>query len=263
MTPSENDPAARPVFETDLTQTPLPEILMTVYRYKAPGTVECRRGNEVKEIFLDRGHIVFATSNQVRDSLGDRLLNDGAITRGQYDESVRRLLSSAGGKRQGTILTEMQVLSSEAMLEAVRQQIQEIVWSLFAWDGGSARFVPGRDRHSEFVKLDIPIPQAILEGVRHSPDAKMLLGRVGTRTTVLAPTGKEITELVLDEDERHLLQSVDGKRPLGDLVNTAPLAAGVNARLLYAFFVMGMMDVKQSVPIRVKVQTNAAGRPTQ
>jgi hypothetical protein len=262
MTPSDNDPAARPVFETDLTQTPLPEILMTVYRYKAPGTVECRRGNELKEIYLDRGHIVFATSNQVRDSLGDRLLNEGMITRGQYDESVRRLLSG-GGKRQGTILTEMQVLSSEAMLEAVRLQIQAIVWSLFAWDGGTARFVPGRDRHSEFVKLDIPIPQAVIEGVRHSPDAKMLLGRVGGRTTVLAPTGKEITELLLDENEQRLLESVDGKRPLGDLVNTAPLAAGVNARLLYAFFVMGMIDVKQSAPIRVKVQTNAAGRPAQ
>jgi two-component system OmpR family response regulator len=262
MTPSENDPAARPVFETDLTQTPLPEILVTVYRYKAPGTVECRRGNELKEIYLDRGHIVFATSNQVRDSLGDRLLNEGVITRGQYDESVRRLLSG-GGKRQGMILTEMQVLSSEAMLEAVRQQIQAIVWSLFAWDGGTARFVPGRDRHSEFVKLDIPIPQAVIEGVRHSPDAKMLLGRIGGRTTVLAPTGKEIAELQLDENEQHLLESVDGKRPLGDLVNTAPLASGVNARLLYAFFVMGMIEVKQSTPIRVKVQTNAAGRPTQ
>src|SRR5687768_6336090 len=129
MTPSENDPAARPVFETDLTQTPLPEILMTVYRYKAPGTIECRRGNELKEIFLDRGQIIFATSNQVRDSLGDRLLNEGLITREQYDESVRRLLAT--GRRQGAILTEMRVLDPGTMLNVVREQIQEILWSIF------------------------------------------------------------------------------------------------------------------------------------
>lgn len=261
MTPPKNDPAARPVFETDLAQTPLPEILVTVYRHKAPGTIECHRGNERKEIYLDRGHIVFATSNQVRDSLGDRLLNEGLITREQYDESVRRLLQS--GRRQGTILTEMRVLDPEAMLEAVREQIQEIVWSLFAWDGGTARFMPGRDLHREFVKLDIPIPQAIVEGVRHAPDAKALLGRMGARHTLLVRSDNTISELLLDEDEQHLLDSVDGKRTLGDLVNTAPLAAGVNARLLFAYFVMGLIDVKASRAIRVKVQTNAGGRPSR
>lgn len=261
MTSPTNDPAARPVFETDLTQTPLPEILVTVYRHKAPGTIACRRGNELKEIFLDRGHIVFATSNQVRDSLGDRLLNEGLITREQYDESVRRLLKS--DKRQGTILTEMRVLDPEAMLDAVRGQIQEIVWSLFAWDGGSARFMPGRDLHREFVKLDIPIPQAIIEGVRHAPDAKTLLSRIGGRHTLLVKSGKEISELALDEDEELLLDRVDGKRTLGDLVNLAPLAPGVNARLLYAYFAMGLIAVKPSQAIRVKVQTNAGGRPSR
>jgi hypothetical protein len=261
MIPPSNNPAPRPVFETDLTQTPLPEILVTVYRHKAPGTIECRRGNELKQLYLDRGHIVFATSNQVRDSLGDRLLNEGLITREQYDESVRRLLQS--DKRQGTILTEMRVLDPDTMLDAVREQIQEIVWSLFAWDGGTASFMPGRDLHREFVKLDIPIPQAVIEGVRHAPDAKMFLSRMGGRHTLLVQSGKEIAELVLDEDEQLLLDAVDGKRTLGDLVNLMPLAPGVNARLLYAYFVMGLIDVKPSQPIRVKVQTNAGGRPSR
>lgn len=261
MTPFLSDPAARPVFETDLTQTPLPEILVTVYRHKVPGTIECRRGNEVKEIYLDRGHIVFATSNQVRDSLGDRLLNDGLITRAQYEESVRRLL--AGDRRQGTILTEMRVLEPERMLEAVHEQIQEIVWSIFAWEGGTAGFIPGRDRHREFVKLDIPIAQAILEGVRHISDAKALLARVGTRATVVARTQDQTAELVLDEDEQNLLAAANGKRNLADLVNTPPLSAGVNARLLYACFIMGLISVKETRAIRVKVQTNAGGRPAE
>ena len=258
-----NSPAtglgSRPVFQTDLTHTPLPEILVTIHRHKAPGTIECHRGNELKEIFLDHGHIVFATSNQVRDSLGDRLLNEGRISREQYDESVRRLLSS--GKRQGTILTEMRVLDSSSMLEAVRDQIQDIVWSVFAWDGGRIAFSPGRDRHQEFVRLDIPIPAAILEGVRHMPDAKTLLGRVGSRTTLVTRTAREVPELTLDEDEQNLLALVDGKHSLGELVGTPPLSAGVNARLLYAFFALGMIPEKPSGAVRVKLKSGP-GRPT-
>ena len=258
MAPPQADSATRPVFETDLTQTPLPEMLVTIYRHKAPGTIECRRGSELKEIFLDRGHIIFATSNQVRDSLGDRLLNEGLITREQYEESVRRLLAT--GRRQGTILTDMKVLDAEPMLAAVREQIQEIVWSIFAWDGGTASFMPGRDRHREFLKLDIPIPQAIIEGVRHMPDAKTLLGRVGTKTTIMVRTPEPIDVVELDEDEQNLLAMVDGMRSLGELVNTAPLSAGVNARLLYAYYVMQLIKQKDNRGLRVKVQTGSGGR---
>jgi hypothetical protein len=255
MTPShERSPEARSVYQTDLTQTPLPEILVTIHRYRAPGVVECRRGNELKEIFLEGGHIVFATSNQVRDSLGDRLLNEGRITREQYDESVRRLLAT--GKRQGTILTEMNVLAPDLMLEAVREQIQEIVWSVFGWDGGTISFAPGRDRHREFVKLDIPIPHAVMEGVRHMNDPKALIARLGGKTTILVRTGTEVPDLVLDEDESNLLQAVDSKRALYDLANMPPLAAGVNARLLYAFWTLGLIALRPDTRVKVQVRSS-------
>src|SRR6478672_406948 len=131
----EQTPPSKPVYETDIANTALPEILVTIHRYKAPGTIECRRGNELKEIFLDRGQIIFATSNQVRDSLGDKLLRDGRISQEQYDESVRLLLST--GKRQGTILTEMDLIATEDLFEALREQILDVVWSVFTWDAGA------------------------------------------------------------------------------------------------------------------------------
>ena len=251
---NERSPAARPVYQTDLSQTPLPEILVTIHRYKAPGTIECRRGSEVKEIFLDAGNIIFATSNQVRDSLGDRLLNEGQITREQYEESVRRLVAT--GKRQGTILTEMRVVSAEVMLEAVRAQIQDILWSIFAWEGGSVAFTPGREKHHEFVKIGIPIPQALIEGVRHIADMKPLMARLGSKATIMARTrNAAATELVLDEDEAALLAAVDGKRVLFELVNLQPLASGVNARLLYAFATLGLISEKPDGRIKVQVRS--------
>lgn len=256
MTSSSNERSseARPVYQTELAQTPLPEILVTIHRYRAPGTIECRRGNEHKEIFLEGGHIIFATSNQVRDSLGDRLLTEGKITREQYEESVRRLLAT--GKRQGTILTEMNVLAPDLMLDAVREQIQEIVWSVFAWDGGQISFTPGRDRHREFVKLDIPIPQAVIEGARHMTDPKSLLARLGGKTAIFVRTGAEVPELVLDEDETNLLEAVDGKRALYELASMGPLAPPVNARLLYAFRTLGLISPKPDTRVKVQVRSN-------
>lgn len=253
---SNSDPAsssAAPLYQTDLSQTPLPEILVTIHRYKAPGTIDCRRGSELKEIFVDGGHIVFASSNQVRDSLGDKLLREGKITREQYEESVRQLVDT--GKRQGTILNEMNLLDSAELVKSVREQIEEIVWSVFAWDAGSVGFTPGRDRHTEFVRVDLPIPQAVLNGVRHMPDAKMLIARLGGKTTVIQRTEAPVEELTLDEHEQRLLGLVNGRRTLFELVNTPPLSPGLNARILYAFLALQLISTKDPAPIKVQVKT--------
>jgi hypothetical protein len=253
--PSEQAPRA-PLYRTDLAQTPLPEILVTIHRYKAPGMIECRRGAEVKTIYLDNGQIIFATSNQLRDSLGDKLLREGKITREQYDESVRRL--AVTGKRQGTILTEMQVIEPRDLFVALRDQIQEIVWSVFAWDSGTVGFTPGRDKHREFVKLHIGVPQAILHGVRRMPDARALVSRLGAKTTLLERTGNVVEGLTLSGDEQRLLDAVDGRRTLYDLVLTPPVPAADNARILYAFFALQLIAVK--TPRQIKVQLNTEGK---
>jgi hypothetical protein len=253
MTPN-NETSPRAVFQTDLGSTPLPEIFVTIHRYKAPGILECVRGAETKEIFVDRGRIVFATSNQVRDSLGDKLLSEGKISQGQYDESVRRLVAT--GKRQGTILTEMRVLQPDDMVAAIREQIQVIIWSLFSWDSGSVTFTPGREKHKEFIKVDISIPGAVVRGVRQIPYAKALLARLGKKTTIFTRTETSYEDLTLDADEQLLLDSVNGERTLYELVNMQPLQPSMNARILYAFSALQMIAVKKSRKVKVQVRTD-------
>jgi len=253
--PDEQSPPSKPVYQTDIANTPLPEILVTIHRYKAPGTIECRRGNELKEIFLDRGQIIFASSNQVRDSLGDKLLREGKISHEQYEESVRRLVST--GKRQGTILTEMNVIASEQLFESLREQILDVVWSVFSWDAGSVSFTPGRQKQQEFVKIDIPIPQAILQGVRRVPDPRPLVARLGNKTTILARTEKEVEELTLDDNEQRLLEACNGKSALVDLISIGPLSAANNARILYAFVALQLVAPKS--PERIKMNVRTAG----
>src|SRR5260370_24962218 len=183
---NEQSPTAAPMYQTDLAQTPLPEILVTIHRYRAPGMIECRNGDLVKRIYLDRGEIIFATSNQLADSLGDKLLREGKITREQYDASIQLLRKT--GKRHGVTLLELRLLEPNDLFVSLRDQIQEIVWSVFEWTSGTVAFRPGREKHLEFVKIEISIAQAVLRGARHLPDAKRLLGRLGTRTTVLERT---------------------------------------------------------------------------
>ena len=242
------------MYQTDLAQTPLPEILVTIHRYRAPGMVECRNADITKRIYLDRGEIIFATSTLIADSLGDKLLREGRITREQYDESVSLLRKT--GKRHGVTLLEMKLLEPKDLFVALRDQIQEIVWSVFEWTTGTVAFTPGREKHLEFVKIEIPIAQAVLRGARRLPDAKRLLARLGSRTTVLERTNTAVGA-ALTPEEQSLLEAVDGRRTLFDLVNHSSMPASDNARILYALFALQLIVVKQTKTIKVQVRTES------
>jgi hypothetical protein len=256
----ENSPSSAPLYQTDLAQTPLAEILVTIHRYKVPGVVECRRGEEVKRIFLDRGRIIFASTNQISESLGDMLLNEGRITREQYDESIRRVKETR--KRHGVTLVEMRLLAADELFLAVQRQIFEIIWSLFTWTTGSATFTPGRDKNLEFVKIDMSVPYAIIHGVRRMPDARAVTARLGTKATLFTRTDRSLDDLGLDEDERRLFDSVDGRSALYELVQQPPLTAGENARLLYAFAALQLIAPVQATNVRIQVQTSG-GKATE
>jgi hypothetical protein len=243
------------LYQSDLAQTPLPEILVTIHRYKAPGVIECRRDDVTKRVYLDRGQIIWAATNQTSESLGDKLLADGRITRRQYDASLKQ--SRKSGKRHGLTLVDMGIITAEDLFVVVRAQIESILWSLFAWDSGAVMFVPGRDKHTEFVKVEIPVPRAVMSGVRLMPDARSLVARLGTKTTLFDATENVFDDLSLTEDEQRVLDAVDGKRMLYELVNTPPLSAGENARILYGLFALQLIAPKQPRGIKVQLKTRA------
>jgi len=252
VSPLTPEPAA-PLYQTDLAQTPLPEILVKIHRYRAPGRVECRRDDEVKRVYLEHGQIVYASTNQVSESLGDRLLAQGRITREQYDESL--LLARESEQRHGVTLIEMGILSADELFAVVHEQIEAIVWSIFGWTSGTASFTPGRDKHLEFMKVHIPVPQAILRGVRHMPDARTIVTRLGSRTTLYDHAPSKVDPHTLDADELRLYEAADGKLSLGELVALPPLSSGDNARLLYALLVVGMIAPRTPRPVTMKIKT--------
>jgi hypothetical protein len=245
---SYSSPGEAPQYQTELAQTPLSEILVKVDHYKVPGRLDCSSGDVLKRVYLENGQVIFATTNQTAESLGDRLLAAERITHQQYVESLHR--SKETLKRHGEALVDMQMLTPEELFVSVREQIEEIVWSLFSWQSGSVAFTPGRDKHQEFVKVDIPIAKAVLRGVRRAPDARLLIARIGTKATIFEKSDKPV-DFALAADERAMLKLANGKRTLIELVK----GNSDNARILYGLFVTGLIRAKEGRRIKVQLKT--------
>lgn len=251
------DVSSRHMYVGELAETPLPEMLATIHRYRVPGVLEAEVGDALKRVFIYDGDIIFATSTNRAESLGDMLLASGRITHEQYRASSLLLLENPG-KRHGQILVEMGVLTEADLRVVVLEQVQRIVWGLFGVSEGRVTFTLGEYRTDETYKLRIPTPRAVLHGCKTVPDARRLVARLGSKNTVLVrpSTPEHLLGLELEPQEEQLLAMVDGRKSLYELCEQGPFAPGLNARVLYAFHCLGLVQRRSDSTGAIKVQVS-------
>ena len=213
----------------------LPDILRKIDAYKVPGVVQLQNGFVIKKLFLKRGLIIFAMSNQKKDRLGEFLMMRGTITQEQFDEATQRLKAHPT-KRFGRILVEMGILTPHQLFQAVLEQIEEIVMSLFEWTEGEVTFIIGDYKDDELIKLNLPIPKAIMRGVHRIPDIPRLLKELPPPDQKVSQHPRlkfELHELGLRPEHRRLLLLLDGKRTMAEIIRESPLGRETTIRLLY------------------------------
>lgn len=236
------------VYRGTLDKTPLPEMLATIHRYGVPGVMEFASEGITKRVFFINGDVIFATSSNRSESLGDYLLREGRITKAQHRVSVDHLNQSPG-RRHGSVLVELGFLGAHELGTAVREQVQLILWSLFNWEQGEVAFRVGRFRDDEVYKIKIPTPRAVLSGCKRITDGKKVTSRLGGRTTIFRQVERpdHLALLRLESGEQQMLDMIDGKATLFELCEKGPMTPGLNARVLYAFTELGLVNREASV----------------
>lgn len=228
-------------YRGDLRTTALPEMLAVIHQIRVSGVVEAVCGDFSKKVFLEGGYVVHASSSDLADSLGSFLRRSGRLSDGQFQAAMQKRTEVK--RRLGEVLVEQGVLSPAQVYEAIREHVENIVWSLFSWEEGEVTFQLGEPDLTGVVRIQIPLRQVILQGVKRAANAKSLVQRMGGRDTLFEPHYRfeDLIELALEDQEYAILSRVDGKRSLYELCTEGPHAAADNARLLYAFSVLGLL----------------------
>lgn len=251
-------------YRGNLAETTLPEMLYTIDRFRVPGVVEARHGRVSKRVFVRGGYIIHAASTDREDSLGAYLHRQGSLASDVLQELSQKRQRS--NKRFGVLLLERGLLSPAQVLDAIREQIESIIWSLFYWDEGDVTFELGELEAEDMVQIQLPIRQVIVEGIRRAPNAKALVARLGTKETILEPCYEveDLIETGLGESDFHILRSVDGRKSLYRLCSLEGKPAGEIAKLLYAFQVLHLVRPQEAAASGragpVKIQFGVKGR---
>ncbi len=154
-------PAGR-VLRGTLKEQDLADLVISLQSQKATGSLRLSNGPVTKSIYLKEGQIVFASSNQPEDRLGEVLLRLGKISPEQFFHTTE--LVSKTGKQHGAILVQEGYLKAHELFEGLRDQIHEIVCGLLLWDEGEFEFIEG-DLSKNTIILRIDMVEIVSEAL--------------------------------------------------------------------------------------------------
>jgi hypothetical protein len=199
-------------------------------------------------LYLRVGRLVQAVSSREADRLTEVLVRRRRITRGQYDEVMRR---AAAGERIGKALVTACGLAPGELMEARLEQAKQIALSLFEWRVGEFAFIEGEEPGDRGIEVDLPITDLIVEGIRTVRTAALFAERMPSSDWVFAaiPESDRKVAVGLAPHEEYVLRLVDGARTVGEIVEMSEFRDLETRRVLFLLFSIGylMMSAKQAV----------------
>lgn len=125
----------------ELLDVALVDLLRNLQTSKANGTLTLQSNGREKSIYIKGGNIVSAASNLPEDRLGHILVKAGKLSPEQVEAALK--LKGATQKKFGAVVVELGFLSPKELFEGLKLQVKEIIYSLFLWEEGDYRFMPG------------------------------------------------------------------------------------------------------------------------
>lgn len=214
------------------------DLIQDLYEHEFTGKLTLTRRGSERRLWMQAGNIVFASSTDRDDRLGELLLCQGHLSLRQF-----RLASAAvaPGKRLGTVLVEQGVLSPKELVRAVVEHTREIVCGVLQWTDGQYALVPGIDS-TETITLKMSTPDLILEGLRRVQSWSRIeraLGGPEARYERNPDYEQVIGRMTLSLERLEILTNLHAARGLETICADARLTDIEVCRTLWAFRVVG------------------------
>ncbi len=216
----------------------LADILHLLHASSKSGFLFFENDAHVKSVYLHRGEVIFATSNQKFDRLGECLVRSGAITPDQFDEAIKAYTSSS---QFGKILVKRGFLTSRELWAGVKLQVEEIVRSLFSYGAGSVLVWEGEVKPDNVVRLSLPTRRLIAQGLKRRDDLLRFVALLETPTVRVA-TAKAAPQQ-LGETERAMLDAIRAGGTFQEQCHRAGVEPLCGARTVQQLRVMGVVTV--------------------
>jgi hypothetical protein len=159
-----------PSLNGNLVETPFSDVITVLRLQKATGTLTCGTGTGARSVYMKNGQIIFATSNDERDRLGEVMVAAGKITRNQLERALSLHKESVGLKKIGAIFVENGFVAPKDLFNGLKLQVRGIIHHLFLLTEGPYQF--DERMPADVIPLQINMEELLREVIEQMKQGK-------------------------------------------------------------------------------------------
>ncbi len=211
--------------------------LRQIYFNHLSGELRATYGQIEKNLYFDKGDLVFARTNQPGERLGEILFKLGKISEETFLKIEEYVVSK---ESLGKVLLKKGLVSERNLREGLIYQMKEITLNLFNIFEATFKFNENQTYQSPLgEEIRIATPQIIEDGIRLMKIHPKLIIYFEEKV----PFIKNKTYLhLLTEEERELLTKITGKTSAKALLKLSGLASEHFWRCFYLFYCLDLID---------------------
>jgi tetratricopeptide (TPR) repeat protein len=208
----------------------------------ADGILTATRGKLRRLFCLQKGWLVFATSNLIEEQFVEYLVRTEAISRDAYAEAVAE--SAKTRTKPIAHLIRSGTKATAALRGSMEGLICELVTSTLEWRDGSCTFDGGLPRLDGEVTVRLaPRPLLLAYAKRHPASLDALRVRIGPPDfRPVATVSAKAPATPSDPLGQYLLARCDGTIELSQILKHSPADEEATLRAVYGYLLAGLLD---------------------
>lgn len=217
-------------FTGNLKTVPFSDLLQLIFTGKKSGLLQLKRQTQQKRIYFVEGNIVFASSgDKCEELLGKLFLKKGKISQKDFERAL--FLYKTQKKKITKTLLELGILTQLELVDAIKLQTEEIVYSIFSWNQGDFEFLDRRLPDKDQVITELNTMNVIMESVKRIDELTQMQkllppDGVALKVNSLPPllSAQVVSNKIeLSSEELQTFLLVNGERTLPEIVELSPL----------------------------------------
>lgn len=233
------DGARQPSLAASLGAVGIADVLSFFNMFRQTGILYLDLPDGDRQVFFQDGEIIFATSQRFEEDLGEVLCDIGKLERKILNE-VRAEMEPGAVLSQ--VLVRRELVAARDLWLATRQQVETIVYNLFACREGGCYFVAGELQRDDIVRLSMSTQNLIMEGLRRVDEKALYLRRLRSEDAILSYSGKSPNDLS-DEEKKVMNLVYSAPATVAQLMVRSGLAEFDALRILFQLAEKKMVDI--------------------
>jgi hypothetical protein len=221
------------------------QLLNLIHLARKTGALTTQVQPGVTTLFFREGKLIYATATGRDGHLASMLARSGKLTQEQA-KIIRTRAGAQTDKELGMLLISAGYVTQDDILNSVRSDFLEMVYSLFTWTEGLFHFEPNQLPVGDAITVAIDLENIILEGSRRVKEWERLQDELPDLEMALKFTDRpqaQLRNINLSVDEWRIISYINPRNSVKRIAQRIGMDDFQIRKLVYGLLQAGLVQI--------------------